>query len=132
MLEGSALSRYQMLRKRVAPIAFILGMGLLVRHTCQQEERIHATIVISAGEAEARVTALDAKVIVQGETLGTLHRDAQPGMRIGKASFAVALPEADGQVMIDVSLGAETRQVMRRIHAAEGATIELDLSADLK
>lgn len=132
VLEGSALSRYDLFRKRIAPIAFILAMGLLIRHTCQQEQRIHATIVISAGDAEPRVKSIDAKVIVQGETLGEMHREAQPGLRIGTAKFDVALPEEDGQVIIDVDLGTEKRHLMRRIHAAEGATIELDLSSDLR
>lgn len=132
MLEGSALSRYDLFRKRIAPIAFILAMGLLIRQTCQGEQRVHATIVIDAGEAEAKVSAIDAKVIVQGETLGELHREAQPGMRIGKATFKVALPEEDGQVIIDVDMNGEKRHVLRRFHAAEGATVELDLSSDLR
>jgi hypothetical protein len=42
------------------------------------------------------------------------------------------MPQEDGQVIIDVDLGTEKRHVMRRIHAAEGATIELDLSTDLR
>lgn len=126
------MSRYDLFRKRIAPIAFILAMGLLIRQTCQQEQRIHATVVIDAGEAEPRVKTIEAKVIVQGETYGELRREAAPGMRIGKARFAVALPEADAQLIIDVDLDTEKRHVLRRIHAAEGATIELDLSSDLR
>ncbi len=126
------MSRYDLFRKRIAPIAFILGLALLVRETCQNEQRIHATIIVSAGEAEPRVTSIDAKVIVQGETYGEMHREAAPGMRIGKAKFDISLPEADGQVIFDVNLGGEKRHVMRRIHATEGATIELDLSVDLR
>jgi hypothetical protein len=126
------LSRYDLFRKRIAPIAFILAMGLLIRDTCQSEQRIHASIVIDAGEAEAKVKTIDAKVIVQGETLGEVHREAQPGMRIGPAKFDVALPEEDGQVIIDVDLGTEKRHVMRRIHVTEGATIQIDLSSDLR
>jgi hypothetical protein len=126
------LSRYDLFRKRIAPIAFILALGLLIRETCQKDERIHASIVITAGEAEPRVKAIDAKVIVQGETYGELHREAAPGMRIGKAKIDVSLPEADGQVILDVDLGTEKRHVLRRIHASEGATIEIDLSTDLR
>jgi hypothetical protein len=126
------LSRYDLFRKRIAPIAFILALGLLIRETCQSEQRIHATIEITAGDAEPRVKSIDAKVIVQGETLGELRREAQPGLLIGTAKFEVALPEEDGQVMIDVDLGTEKRSVMRRIHATEGATIRLDLSSDLR
>lgn len=127
------MSRYDLFRKRIAPIAFILAMGLLIRETCQNNERIHATIVIGAGEAEANVKSIEAKVIVEGETLGELRREAQPGMRIGKARFEVSLPQADGQLIIDVDLGeAEKRHVMRRIHASEGATIDIDLSSDLR
>jgi hypothetical protein len=132
VLEGNALSKYDLFRKRIAPIAFILAMGLLIRQTCQQDQRIHATIVISAGEAEPKVTSIDAKVIVEGETWGDVHREAQPGMRIGKAKFAVALPEEDGQLIIDVDMNGDKRHVLRRIHATEGATIEIDLSSDLR
>lgn len=126
------MSRYDLFRKRIAPIAFILGMILLVRETCQKDERIHATIVIKTGEAEAKVKAIDAKMIVEGETLGELHREAQPGLRIGEARFDVALPQADGQVIIDVDMEGGSRHVLRRVHATEGATIELDLSSDLR
>ncbi|MGE0395903.1 MAG: hypothetical protein AB7T06_04170 [Kofleriaceae bacterium] len=126
------MSRYDLFRKRIAPIAFILGMGLLVRETCQKEQRIHATIVIRAGEAEAKVKSIDAKVVVEGETLGELHREAAPGMRIGDARFEVALPEEDAQLIIDVDMEGGARHVLRRIHATEGATIDLDLSSDLR
>jgi hypothetical protein len=132
VLEGNALSRYDLFRKRIAPIAFLLAMGLLIRQTCHGEQRIHATVVISAGDAEAKVTTIDAKVIVQGATLGELHREAQPGMRIGKATFVVALPEEDAQVIIDVDMNGDKRHVLRRIHAVEGATIDLELASDLR
>jgi hypothetical protein len=126
------VSRYDLFRKRIAPIAFIVAMGLLIRETCQGEQRIHATIVIGTGDAEPRVQAIDAQLIVNGEAYGEVHRRAQPGLRIGAARFAVAMPEADGELIIDVDLGTEKRHVMRRIHASENATIELDLSSDLR
>lgn len=126
------MSRYDLFRKRIAPIAFVVAMALLVRETCQGEQRIHATIVVQAGDAEAKVQAIDARLYVNGESYGEVHRQAQPGLRIGAARFAVAMPEADGQLLIDVDLGTETRHVTRRVHAAEGATIEIDLSRDLR
>jgi hypothetical protein len=49
------VSRYDLFRKRIAPIAFVAAMALLVRESCNKQERTHATIVMDFGAAEATV-----------------------------------------------------------------------------
>jgi hypothetical protein len=120
------------LRKRVAPIAFILAMALLVQHTCKGQERTHATIVLDYGEGAALVRSVDATLQVDGELINEFHRQALPGLRIGESKFAVAMPNTKGQLTIDVDLGATRRHIMKTIYATEGATISVPLSADLR
>lgn len=120
------------LRKRIAPIAFILAMALLVQHTCQGEERTHATIVLEYGDAAARVRAVDAKLTVDGELISEFHRKALPDLRIGASTFEVAMPKAEGELTIDVDLGASKRHIVRTIRAEEGATIAVPLAAELR
>ena len=126
-----AMTRYDLFRRRIAPIAFVLGLALLVHHTCTKQQRIHATIVIDAGEAAPRVHALDADLIVDGESWGTVHR-ARVGDRIGATRFEVSVPKADAELHVDVDLGSERRRIVRRIHVEEGATLTVPLAADLR
>ena len=126
------MTRYDLFRKRLAPIAFVLALGLLVHEQCQGNQRLHATVVITAGSAEAQVRAIDAEVLVEGEVMGELHRRALEGTTIGDAKFDVTVPAADGFVKIDVEMVGETRHLTRKIHVEEGATIRLDLSSDLR
>lgn len=126
------MSRYQLFRRRVAPFAFLLAMGLLIRESCQGAERTHATILLVLGEAEPRVRALDAELLVDGEVVGVLHRVAPPGLRIGTARFEVTMPRREGELRIDVDLGDHKRQLVRTIRAEEGATIEVPLADDLR
>lgn len=126
------MTRYDLFRKRLAPIAFVLALGLLVHEQCQGKQRIHGVVVITAGEAEPKVKAIDAQVVVDGEVMGELHRHALDGTMIGDARFSVTLPAEDAFVKIDVEMVGETRHLTRRMHVEEGATVHLDLASDLR
>ena len=117
------MSRYAQLRRRLAPLAFLGGMAILVQQTCTKEQRIHATIQLDLGPLAATAQAVDAELFVGSESIATLHRVALPGLHLGPARFATAMTAPDGELHIDVDLGTEHRTVIRGIHADEGATI---------
>lgn len=126
------VSRYQLFRRRIAPIAFILAMGLLIRESCQGQERTRATIVLELGDAAAQVRQIDAELIVDGDVIGTFHRKALPGRPIGESKFETSMPTRDAKLQIDVDLGATQRRLVRSVHVAEdGATVRVPLASDL-
>ena len=125
------MTRYDLLRKRIAPFAFLLGLGLLVHQSCQQAERTHATIVFELGAAAPRVVAIDATLLVEGEVTGLLHRRAMPGLQIGEPRFEVTMPQRHGELQIDVELADGKRHIVRQIRAEDRATVRVALGADL-
>jgi hypothetical protein len=125
------VSRYDLFRKRIAPIAFVAAMALLVRESCNKQERTHATIVMDFGAAEPNVVAVDARLSIDGSLLSTFHHGRLAGQRIGKPRFETAMPEHDGSLQIDVELETGHRQITRAIHVEEAATVTLSLGPDL-
>lgn len=126
------MSRYDLFRKRIAPVAFVLALALLVREQCKGQQRYHGTVVIGTGSAEPFVEAIEARVIIGDDVFGELHRERPAGMQIGEAAFPITLPEPDARVEIDVRLSGATRHLSRSIHVEEGATVRIDLGPDLR
>ena len=120
-----------MIRKRIAPLIFLLAMGLIVRDTCQRADRAKATVVIELGGADAKVRQVDVTLRVEDEELSVFHRLAPDGLTIGPISFPVSMPSRDGELRIDVRLDASTKQVVRTIHAEDGATVTVKIGDDL-
>lgn len=127
------MSRYDLFRRRLAPVAFLLAIGLIARDSCQKDRRTHTTVELQLGDARSRVRAVDVDVVAGDQTVTRFHRAALPDLLIGPCRFEVALPpEAeDGQLRIDVDLGAEHRRLTRAYHAVEGATTLVPLEGDL-
>ena len=122
-----------MLRRRIAPVAFVAAIALLARETCNKQERIHATLVLDFGAAMPDVRAVDAELWIDGEQLSVFHRAALDGMQIGVAKFAAALPAADAELRIEVQLSYSVPRVRatRHVHADDGATVTIPLERDL-
>ena len=125
------MTRYDLFRKRIAPIAFVVAMALLVRESCNKAERTHATIVMDFGGAEPSVVAVDADLSIDGALLSRFHQGTLTGQHIGKPRFETAMPSQDGSLQIDVELASGHRQITRAIHVEEGATVTLSLGPDL-
>lgn len=125
------MSRYDLFRKRIAPIAFVVAMALLVRESCNKQERTHATIVMDFGAAEPNVVAVDARLSIDGSLLSTFHQGTLVGHHIGKPKFETAMPSQDGSLEIDVELATGHRLITRAIHVEEAATVTLSLGPDL-
>ena len=117
------MSRYDLFRRRIAPIAFFLAIALIARDSCEKDKRTHTTVELGFGAAGPSVRAVDVDVVVGGETIATFHRATLPGSVIGPCRFPLALPDDDGELRIDVDLGATHRRLTRRFHAVEGSAM---------
>lgn len=117
------MSRYDLFRRRIAPVALFLALGLIVRDTCEKDKRTHTTVELQFGADKPRIRSVDVDVVVGGDTIARFHRAALPDSTIGPCRFPLALPEDDGELRIDVDLGASHHRLTRRFHAVEGSAM---------
>ena len=117
------MSRYDLFRRRIAPIALVLAIALIARDSCEKNKRTHATVELTFGANQPSVHAVDVDVVVGGETVATFHRAALPDRTIGRSVFELSVPEDDGEFRIDVDLGTTHQRLTRRFHAIEGSTM---------
>jgi hypothetical protein len=135
------VSRYDLFRRRIAPIAFLLAIALIARDSCEKDRRSHTTVELELGDARSRVREIDVDVMSGDAAAGRDTRPppiatqrciALPDAVIGPCRFALALPDDDGELQIDIDLGGEHRRLVRRFHAIEGSTLLIPLADDLK
>ncbi len=127
------MTRYELFRKRVAPIAFGLAIVLLARDSCMKQERTHATVVLEPGAARPEIRSVEADMFLEGSQISSFRRDAVDGAYIGPMQFKVALPQRDVDLRLDVDLGAKGRRAfVRHVHADEGGTVTVPLESDLR
>jgi len=117
------VSRYDLFRRRIAPIAFFLAIALIARDSCEKDKRTHAIVELSFGDAKPSIRAVDVEVVMEHETVATFHRAALPDSTIGPCRFPLALPQEDGELRIDVDLGTTHHRLTRRVHVVEGSTV---------
>jgi hypothetical protein len=126
------VTKYDLFRRRIAPIAFGVAIALIARDSCQKHQRTTATFVLDFGAAAPKVHAVEAEVWMNGEHVATFERNAVGGS-IGPTHFTGSLPANDGELRIDVDLGAgDHRHVVRTVHVEEGATATVPLERDLR
>jgi len=126
------VTKYDLFRRRIAPIAFGIAIAVMARQSCQKQEQAHATIVLDFGSAAAEVTAVDAELWMNGAEVAQFQRATVAGRAIGTPRFDAVLPAADGELHIDVDVHGTHRHVVRAVHAAEGATVTVPLESELK
>jgi hypothetical protein len=127
------VSKYDLFRRRIAPIAFALALGFIAYDTCNKHERTTATFVIDYGAYETDVHSIEADVWMNGEQVTQFRRSALEGGNIGVTQFKASLPDTDGELRIDVELkSGEHRTATRAIHVSEGATVSIQLERDLR
>jgi hypothetical protein len=119
------VSRYELFRRRIAPIAFFLAIGLIVKDSCEKQARTHTTVELAFGASAASVRAVDIDVMAKDELVATFHRAALPGTSIGPCRFELALPGEDGELKIDVDRGGSHQRLTRRVHVIDGAKLEV-------
>lgn len=126
------MTRYEFFRKRIAPLLFLGMVGVIAYDACHKQERTRATVVIDLGEAASRVRGIDGELMVDGESFGSLHVTAPPGLRIAPVKLEARIPGRDAELQLEVDLDTLRRRVVRRIHIAEdGATITVPIGPEL-
>jgi hypothetical protein len=122
------VSRYDLFRRRIAPVAFFVALALIARDSCEGDKRTHTTVELGFGDARSSVRAVDVDVTIGASTVATFHRAALPDQPIGPCRFPVALPGDDGELRIDLDLGATHKRITRRFHAVDGSTMQVMIS----
>jgi hypothetical protein len=127
------VTRYELFRRRIAPIAFAIAIAFIAYDSCSKHERTSATFVIDYGSAEPNVRAVEAEIWMNRDQVMRFRRAALDGVSIGRTQFKASLPDTDGELRLDVELtGGERRKLTRAIHVTEGATITIQLERDLR
>nr|HEX4313509.1 hypothetical protein [Kofleriaceae bacterium] len=121
------MSRYDLFRKRLAPVAFGLAIVLLARDACNHEQRTHATIVFDLG-SDSRARAVDAELFVGGDSIATFHQTAMDNAGVTTAKFEASLPADDGELHIELDLGSAHPRTTRHFHAVDGSTVMVPLA----
>jgi hypothetical protein len=127
------VTRYDLFRKRIAPIAFVIVLGLIAYDTCNKQERTHATLVFDYGTAEPQVREVEAELWMNNASVAQFHRVALEGGHIGATKFPVSLPAKDGELRFEVDVEGGVRKTFTRaIHVEEGAVVTVPLERDLR
>ena len=124
------MSRYDLFRRRLAPIAFFLAIALIAKDSCDKGKRTHTTVELQFAAPE-RVRAVDVDVVLGTgpDVHSTFRRVALPDSPIGPCRFELSLPEDDGELRIDVDLGGSHQHLTRRFHVVEGSTMTVAIPA---
>ena len=123
------MSRYALFRRRLAPIAVILAVGLVGHEQCTKMHRTHATVVLDFADVAPRVVSVDAEVKIGDESAAIFHRAAKP---IGTCKLELALPVDDADLQVDVDVGGQVKRIHRKLHLDEGAVITVPLARELR
>jgi hypothetical protein len=127
------VSKYDLFRRRIAPVAFLLALGLIAFDQCGKEERTRATFVLDFGTAAKDVRAVEAAIWMNEAQVTQFRRTASEGAYIGPTRFEASLPATEDELRIDVELGSGVHKlVTRRIEFTEGATVTIPLDSDLR
>jgi hypothetical protein len=127
------VSKYDLFRRRIAPVAFVLALGYMAFDNCGKEERTRATFVLDFGAVANEVRSVEAEIWMNGAQVTQFRRTPPEGAYIGPTRFEASLPDTQGELRIDVELGAGAHKlVTRRISFTEGATVTISLEPDLR
>lgn len=127
------VTKYDLFRRRIVPVAMVIVGGLLAYQTCNKQERTEATFVLECGAYSNDVRVIEAEVWMNGERVTTFRRVALEGGFIGKSQFKASLPDTDGELRLDVELASsDHKHVVRRLHLRDGETVTFQLEPDLR
>lgn len=125
------MSRYDFFRKRIAPVAFLIVVGIIAydAYDKDRDSRARATIVIDLGSAASQVRTVAAELFVDGEVVGNFQRDVT--LKPGRLSFEVRMPKEEGELRVEAEVAGKPRTVVRRIDVEEGGTTTVSIGNDL-
>jgi hypothetical protein len=122
------VTKYDLFRRRIAPVAFGLAIVLMARDACNKQQQGRATFTLDLGAARADVRAVTAEVWLGTQEAATYYRAAP----LGDLRFEVPLPANDGEVRVDIDRDGKRDHVVRHVHADDGATVTVMLGDALK
>ena len=126
---SSAVSRYDLFRRRIAPIAFFIAIALIAKDSCEKDQRTHTTVELELGAERSDVRAVNLEVFAGEERVAAFYRAALPDATIGPCRFELALAQEDVELRIDIDRGARHQTLTRRLHAIEGSTTMIAVPA---
>jgi hypothetical protein len=126
------VTKYDLFRRRIAPVAFALAIALIARDSCRKQDHDKATFMLDLGSARSAVQAIDAELWVGNDQVAVFHRNALAGGGIGNVRFESMMPAEDGELRIDVDLGTKHQHLVRHVHAADGASVTVPLGNELR
>ena len=122
------MTKYDLFRRRIAPIAFGVAIVLMARQSCNKQQQEHATFVLDLGAARADARAVDAELWMHDGMVAELHVHALEGSPMRTPTFDAIVPANDGELRIDVDLPTVHRHVVRHVHVEDGATVTVPLA----
>jgi hypothetical protein len=127
------VTRYELFRRRIVPVAIVVVFALLAFETCNKQERTQASFVIECGEYAKVVRSIEAELWMNGERVGRFVNSANEGAYLNSMKFQASLPDTTGEMRIVVDLGGgQLKHLTRKIHVREGDTVTVNLEPDLR
>jgi hypothetical protein len=123
-------SRYAKFRRRLAPVAVLIALGVLAHETCNKKEAARQTIELRFGDHAAEIRHLRADLMVDGVPVAHLERDGAPDAQ-APMRFDAMIDGDDVRVMVDITTGAGPRRAERIITRQPGAIVVVELGPEL-
>ena len=122
------MSRYDLFRRRIAPLAFFVAIALIARDSCEKDKRTHTTVELELADRPT-VRAVDVEVFAGSDRVAAFHRAALSGADIGPVRLDLALAADDAELRIDIDRGDQHQTLARNIHVIEGSTTLISIPA---
>ncbi|MCE9572609.1 MAG: hypothetical protein K8W52_05585 [Deltaproteobacteria bacterium] len=126
-----ATSRYDLFRKRLAPVALIVALAALAHETCSHRSTNDVTIELGFGNHAGEIRHLRADVFVDGEPDAWMEQDFGPDGADRPPRFRAMVPGDHAVLRVDMVTTAGPRRVEHKLAPESGATLLVDLGADL-
>lgn len=130
--DPTAPGRHASFHRRLAPVAMLVGVGVLVWQMCKPPDRVDVTLTVDLGAAAERVTDVEVR-IRDGETVVGQVRRRQGGPHaISPLVTKLSLPRGLLTVEFDVVAGSRRHQLSRRIDVQSGTPqVEVSVGDEL-
>lgn len=126
----------QTLRRRIAPVAFLLAVAFLASRTCtSQPERVEIQLALGAAAAHVDTLRVDVFAADDAQGLASFERHIRGQPVHGPLGFEATLDPGPYRLRIEARTGSSTRTLERAIvvgeQLGERAVISVDLAQAL-
>jgi len=120
-------SRYEAIRRRLAPVAMILGIGVLVWQMCKAPDRALVTLTVDLGSAASVVSEIDVVIREGNDVVGQIRRKQGGPHPMSPMITQLNLPLGLLSADFEVDAGGRRHQLTRKIEVRE-ATPEISVA----